>query len=191
MLEKLSASDRFTCDRDQYTEADKHRFYRLLVQETSLLIEAVCAKYFPIREDREDVAQDVLIRMWERLPRLMEVWRDRDVNGFKAYIITLASNVARNHLERGRRKRHPLVNLQAARQMRADSHPAREVEHRDVEHLTQRLLSQREYDVMALKLREYRDREIADHLQISVYTVKEYAKTARTKLRKYLSFLRP
>lgn len=62
------------------------------------------ARFFAEENDREDVVQDVMLRMWEQHATL-----DADTKRLKGYAVTLARNRSLDILKS--RRRHPLLRL--------------------------------------------------------------------------------
>lgn len=78
--------------------------YIALVPLFRKVAEAEVARFFAEESDREDVVQDVMLRMWEQHAAL-----EADVKRLKGYAVTLARNRSLDILKS--RRRHPLLRL--------------------------------------------------------------------------------
>ena len=90
-------------------------------------------------EEAEDVAQETMLRMWERLDQL-DGHRER----LLAYAATSARNLAQNR--RRQKRRHPLLQLLGWKGDRTDDTPQRRLETTETDSLFTKAMAQLPYN---------------------------------------------
>jgi RNA polymerase sigma-70 factor, ECF subfamily len=74
--------------------------FNLLVQRHERAVYAVCLRYLRVPEAAEDVTQDTFIRAW----RALDTFRNDAGEGFRTWLLTIASNRARDVLRSNARR---------------------------------------------------------------------------------------
>jgi RNA polymerase sigma-70 factor (ECF subfamily) len=107
-------------------------------------------------EEAEDVAQETMLRMWERLDQL-----DGDRERLLAYAATSARNLAQNR--RRQKRRHPLLQLLGWKGDRTDDTPQRRLETTETDSLFAQTMAQLPYNWRTvLQMRNVEDMSFAE-----------------------------
>ena len=138
-------------------------------------------KYIQNAEQAEDLAQDIFIKIWEKKIQF------NSPLAFKAYLYQAAKNKALNVLE------HEAVKRLYQEKVNIDRKSESFFYQNFIEQETQRLMMQtidklppRAREILHMNLEGYKNQEIADHLSISVNTVKNHKATAYKFLKENL-----
>ena len=84
--------------------------FRLLVERYQATVFAILANLLPGSHDREDIAQEAFLAAYDRLAAF-----DPARGSFRAWLVTIARNRARNERKRRRPVPHPAVEERRAR----------------------------------------------------------------------------
>lgn len=132
----------------------------------------------------EEITQEVFINIWATRERLALV------ESFKSYLVVIAKNVASNHL-----KRYAFERIVAGKIAQKTLLTETTIEEREEENAILKIheeaiktLSVQQQKVYILHhIKGFKNKEIAELLGISLYTVKEYLKIASRTVRDYVS----
>ena len=115
-------------------------------------------------EEAEDVAQETMLRMWERLDQL-----DGGREQLLAYAATSARNLAQNR--RRQKRRHPLLQLLGWKGDRTDDTPQRRLETTETDSLFAKAMAQLPYNwCTVLQMRNVEDLSFAEIAAITGMT---------------------
>lgn len=131
----------------------------------------------------EEITQEVFISIWTTRERLAAV------ESFNSYLIVIAKNVASNHLKKYALER--IIAGKIAETVEKANVINEDKEQEDallkIHHEAIGTLSPQQQRVYTLHhIKGLKNREIADSMGISVYTVKEYLKIASKTVRDYV-----
>ncbi len=131
----------------------------------------------------EEITQEVFVRIWNAREKLPEI------EIFCAYIRTIARNVASNHLKRLAIEKIVIKNLSESEKNFPRSNDGTE----SLDSLFRihqeaiKILSPKQQKAYTLHhIQGLKNQDIAQIMNISVYTVKEYLKNATKSVRKYV-----
>ncbi|PKO99015.1 MAG: hypothetical protein CVU13_07775 [Bacteroidetes bacterium HGW-Bacteroidetes-8] len=132
----------------------------------------------------EEITQEVFINIWATRERLALV------ESFKSYLVVIAKNVASNHLKRYAFER--IVAGKLAQKALLTETTIEEREEEDAilkihEEAIKTLSVQQQRVYILHHIKGVKNKEIAELLGISLYTVKEYLKIASRTVRDYVS----
>lgn len=132
----------------------------------------------------EEITQEVFINIWATRERLALV------ESFKSYLVVIAKNVASNHLKRYAFER--IVSGKLAQKALLTETTIEEREEEDAilkihEEAIKTLSVQQQRVYILHHIKGVKNKEIAELLGISLYTVKEYLKIASRTVRYYVS----
>ena len=96
---------------------DRERFISRAPELRRTAVGAALA--FVDSDEAEDVAQEAMIKMWEKVQKLDEA-------RLAAYVAVTAQNMAKNHLRQ--KRRHPLMRLLDKFDHKGDDTPLRQLE---------------------------------------------------------------
>lgn len=137
------------------------------------------AAFFVGEDEAEDVAQETMLRMWERRETL-----DGDKERLLAFTATAARNTAQNRLRQ--KRRHPVLRLLQRHDHEAGDTPQRQMESSEAGDIFQQAISRLPYNwQVVLRMRNTEDRsfaEIAAILGTSESSVRGTLSKARTRL---------
>ncbi|OFY40724.1 MAG: hypothetical protein A2X18_11755 [Bacteroidetes bacterium GWF2_40_14] len=131
----------------------------------------------------EEITQEVFIKIWTTRSNLTSV------ESFKSYLLVIARNVASNHLKRYALERIILTKLADNSNTTENDSDIQDEQNAllKIHEEAIRLLSPQLQKVYILHhIKRLKNKEIADMLDISLYTVKEYLKNASKSVRKYV-----
>lgn len=138
-------------------------------------------RYIPDPDQAEDLAQDVFVSIWEKKLQFASI------PAFKAFLYQSAKNRAFNVLE------HESVKRNYQNKVTINYSTEDFFNKNYIEHETQRLilkmlesLPPRAREIIYMQLDGLKNQEIADKLNISVYTVKNHKATAYKQLKESL-----
>ncbi|AUP78043.1 RNA polymerase sigma-70 factor [Flavivirga eckloniae] len=135
----------------------------------------------------EDIVQNVFIKVWED----KVVFRDEDrIVGF---FYTAVKNKSLDYLRSKYAKDVKAYTSEDLETLQTENYFLSEailIETSDVIEKTMKSLPNKCAEAMRLSIENYTNKEIAEEMNISIYTVKEYKKMAYQKFRKALSYLR-
>ena len=115
-------------------------------------------------EEAEDVAQEAMLRMWERLDQL-----ESDRERLMAYAATTARNLAQNR--RRQKRQHPLLQLLGWTGDRTDDTPQRRLETKETDSLFAEAMTQLPYNWRTvLQMRNVQDLSFAEIAAITGMT---------------------
>ena len=131
----------------------------------------------------EEIVQDVFMKVWEKRDQL------RGINYLNAWLRTVARNTCSNYLRNLAMEK--LVMKRYAVQHNAETpSPENDVAAKEYEQIIEaaiRQLPPQQKKVYLLSRQDSKKQEeIANELNISIYTVKEYMKLAKRSIRQYL-----
>lgn len=173
---------------------DQNKTHELTLKEFedifNRLYEALCLfahKYVKDLDRSEDIVQEVFIKVWEdKVP-----FKNKDkIEGF---FYTVVKNKSLDFLRSKYAKDVEAYPLEDMETLQKESYFLREaivIESSNLVERVLKLLPNKCAEAMRLSIESYTNKEIAEEMNISVYTVKEYKKTAYEKLRKSLGYLR-
>jgi len=131
----------------------------------------------------EEIVQDVFMKVWEKRDQL------REINYLNAWLRTVARNACSNYLRNLAMEK--LVMKRYAVQHNSETpSPENDVAAKEYEQIIEaaiRQLPPQQKKVYLLSRQDSKKQEeIANELNISIYTVKEYMKLAQRSIRQYL-----
>lgn len=141
-------------------------------------VDAVCRKYGIGADESEDVAQDVMLKLWALRD---DLGKSNSINGFA---IVMARNIVLDHL----RNKRTMVSVDTQWQLVDDRKPTPDtaLEHNENYEWLERKMRQlpsNEYQVLKMRQVEQKsDEDIASILRISVNSIPTLLSRARTKL---------
>lgn len=144
-------------------------------------------KYVNDLDLSEDIVQDVFIKIWENKVSFSD--KDKIVGLF----YTAVKNKSLDFLRSKYAKDVKAYSSQDLETLQTESYFLSEaiiIETSDVIERTIKSLPNKCAEVMRLGIENYTNKEIAEEMNISIYTVKEYKKMAYQKFRKTLGYLR-
>jgi RNA polymerase sigma-70 factor (ECF subfamily) len=164
---------------------DQGAFAQLLQTHRGAVTSTLFACGVRQAETARDLAQDVALRAWDRLPTL------QDPRTFKAWVRRIAANAARDHLRRMAVRRED--ELDAALHVENDDDPHRQVERLAEIRLMLTALDTEDPEVVELLVAKANGESIeamAGRLELSEGALKMRLMRARKRLRKKLDELR-
>jgi RNA polymerase sigma-70 factor (ECF subfamily) len=167
-------------------EGESRAFERLLLRHESPVLALLRSLGVP-RADREDVAQEIFVRLFRHLGRY------RPTQPFRPWLYRVAVNACHDYRHRSRRQRSEQQGSEALLLEASDASPGpserlRDAENRSLLESALESLSERERAVFVLcEMEEMRTREVAKALRISAITVWRHLGRARRRLQEILS----
>ncbi len=141
-------------------------------------------KYISDSDYAEDIAQDVFITIWEKKLQF------ENLNALRSYLYRTARNKAINVLEHENVKKGYQSNAQT--EYETDDFFNQNFVQQETQRLLLKMLdslSPRAREILYLQLEGFKNQEIADQLNISVYTVKNHKAVAYRFLKEKLKNL--
>jgi RNA polymerase sigma-70 factor (family 1) len=138
-------------------------------------------KYIPDPDLSEDIAQDVFVSIWEKKLEFA------NMKALKAYLYQTAKNMSINILEHEKVKKeyqNKTIHVHKKEDSFSTNYIRTENQHLLLKALDN--LPPRAYEIIHLQLEGLRNNEIAEKLEISVYTVKNHKAVAYKFLKKKL-----
>lgn len=164
---------------------DEQAFAELLRSHRAAVTSTLVACGVRQPETAQDLAQDVAIRAWDRLPTL------KDPRAFKAWIRRIAANAARDHLRRMAVRKED--ELDAALDVESDDDPYQQAERVAEIRLMMTALDSEDREVVELLVAKANGESIesmADRLSLSEGALKMRLMRVRKRLRQRLEELR-
>lgn len=164
---------------------DQSAFAELLQSHRDAITSTLFACGVRQRETAQDLAQDVALRAWDRLPTL------KDPRTFKAWVRRIAANAARDHLRRMAVRKEE--ELDAAVHVEADDDPHLKAERVAETRLMLTVLDSEDPEVVELLMAKADGESIAsmaERLGLSEGALKMRLMRVRKRLRKRLDELR-
>ena len=131
----------------------------------------------------EEIVQDVFMKVWEKRDQLPEI------NYLNAWLRTVARNTCSNYL-RNLAMEKLVMNRYSLQNNSETPSPENDVAAKEYEQIIEaaihQLPPQQKKVYLLSRQAGKKQAEIADELNISIYTVKEYMKLAHRSIRKYL-----
>ncbi|GAA3613138.1 RNA polymerase sigma-70 factor [Flavivirga amylovorans] len=144
-------------------------------------------KYVNDLDLSEDIVQNVFIKVWEDKVSFRD--QDKVVGFFYTAVKNRALDFLRSKYAKDV-KAYPSQDIETLQTEHYFLSEAIVLETSDVIERTIQLLPNKCAEVIRLSLEGFTNKEIAEEMNISIYTVKEYKKNAYQKFRETLSYLR-
>ncbi|GAA3622272.1 sigma-70 family RNA polymerase sigma factor [Flavivirga jejuensis] len=138
-------------------------------------------------DDSEDIVQNVFIKVWE--DKVSFKSKDK----IESFFYTAVKNKSLDFLRSKYVKNvntYPLEDLEALQTENYNLPEAVILETSDIIERELKALPSKAAKAIRLSIENYKNKEIAEEMNISIHTVKSYKKESYQKLRKTLSFLR-
>lgn len=173
---------------------DQNKAHELTLKEFekifNRLYESLCLfayKYVNDLERSKDIVQDVFIKVWE--DRVLFKNKDKIEGFFYTAVKNKSLDFVRSKYARDV-EAYPSEEMETLQTENYFLSEAIIIEASDVFERALKLLPNKCAEAIRLSIENYTNKEIAEEMSISVYTVKEYKKRAYKKLRKTLGYLR-
>nr|WP_319272189.1 RNA polymerase sigma-70 factor [uncultured Draconibacterium sp.] len=142
-------------------------------------------KYITDPDQVEDIAQDVFVTIWEKKIRF------ENCSAFKSYLYQTAKNKSLNLLEHEAVKKGYQEKAILDQKTTDDFYNLNFIENETQRliHKTLKDLPPRAREILTMQLEGFKNNEIADKLQISVYTVKNHKASAYRYLKENLKLV--
>lgn len=140
-------------------------------------------KYVDDIDMAKDIVQDVFIRVWENKIEF------RDENNVKSFLYTSVKNKSLDYLKSKRYKTTKKISVNDIELLETESFFLREVVVVETSNIIQNAINtlpNRCAQIIKLSVKNFTNAEIAEELNISIYTVKVQKRTAYKRLRPIL-----